>query len=105
MNDSREAQFVYYGLNETITKLEHPPDDSKFKFNSSVVIKRKLLKSEKFAIEGKCGSLYHYLFLNQGQQYYITIVQETGCVTTDMYSCQGVLSVKAMNTIDHYVYI
>ena len=66
---SGEAQFAYYGSNHTLTKVNEARDHSGF--NATVVIYRTALRPKKFAIEGKCGSLFHYLFINKGEHYKI----------------------------------
>ena len=61
------AWFSYYGPERTLTKVKKTIDPSGF--NCTVVIKRKALRPKKFAIEGKCAGLYHYLFLRKGKHY------------------------------------
>ena len=61
------AWFSYYGPERTLTKVKQTIDPSGF--NSTVVIEQTALLPEKFAIEGQCANLYHYLFLREGKHY------------------------------------
>ena len=65
MNSSRKAWFTHYGLNDTHPEVE--VSVSRFNY-TAVTIKRGALRSKKFAIEGHCANLYHYLFLEEGEQ-------------------------------------
>ena len=70
---SGNASFTYHGLNDTITgyKMVKPGEDhSESKNKVSVDIVPKALRHpNKFAIEGHCAGIYHYLFLRKGKHY------------------------------------
>ena len=57
------ANFTYYGKEDTPTEVNDTTDPSGL--NATVVIKR--IRPSKFAIEGICGSIFHYVFLKKGE--------------------------------------
>ena len=57
------TKFEYYGT-EHDTEQVHQPGDREF--NTTAIIQKEGLRPKKFAIEGGCAGLYHYLFLEKG---------------------------------------
>ena len=64
---SGQAKLQYYGSDDYVRSAQTVgPSGSNA---TTVVIKQSTLRLKKFAIEGHCDSLYHYLFLREGELY------------------------------------